>query len=921
LPDLGLTKAIGRAVRKGTKGSKVLRPAEEGLIAKEAAANAPTPKVPEPELAPIAAAEEAIPPPQDPAAPRVAPEAAPAVAADPAVAPAVVDEPAVTPMTPAQQTQVSVDAFGIDRARLGDFDLDESYQPNFDQWKTTDDIKATIARQSHENAGQIDEARRGIITNEQLTAFAGDLDLGRDVVRAVLERESGGVLSAEVILESRKVLLASATLLKNLGTKVARHQASNIEKVQFARQLQLHNEFHIQFMGARAETGRALNAFRIPVGGDEFQLARMSELLMSAGNLEKTAIAISRTDSVTGVTKVAKPGLFARSYRAGQGFINHVFVNGILSGPTTHLVNIIGNVLFQAMNTAEIALAARLGRFLGPGEHVQAGEALATLHGSLSAYKDAFRLAGKALKEGKSLDDMVKYEANPVGRDITSQLPGLDKPYLGATIRGIETALGLPTRALGAEDDFFKTIAYRGYVERQTLLHVQQQIANGTASLENAAQVARQFMENPGTEIQAAAEDWARQMTFQTPLGQIGMKAQLFLRSVPALTLIAPFIRTPVNIFKEGIARSPLALFSARFWTSVRKGGVERDLALTRFALGSATATYVAYQTTEGNVTGAGPQNPSAKLLWEANGRRPYSIRVTNPITGEQTWHSYARMEPIASVIGATADTVEILSYLGDDPEVALNDDQEAYKAAGAIIAAIMNNTGNKTFMKGVSDFVELTNDPTRNIRSWSNQMGASLVPYSALARSIRNIEDPYLREAWTLIDKVADNTPGYSKDLPLRLGLFGEPREKNSGSILGAMSPLPESKQGNDEVIDQLTQVMEETRLVPATMPSKNIDGMRLTAQEYGDYVRIARSEPIFGKTRTYYDELQRTINLPAYRRATSQGKYDMLKAVQNMADQMARVRGGPLEQQNPDYAERINEWRLEQNRLRFGQ
>jgi hypothetical protein len=276
-------------------------------------------------------------------------------------------------------------------------------------------------------------------------------------------------------------------------------------------------------------------------------------------------------------------------------------------------------------------------------------------------------------------------------------------------------------------------------------------------------------------------------------------------------------------------------------------------------------------------------------------------------------------MEPIASVIGATADTVEIMSYLGDDPEIMLNDDQEAYKAAGAIIAGIMNNTGNKTFMKGISDFVELTNDPTRNIASWSNQMGASMVPYSALQRSIRNVEDPYLREAWTLLDKIRDNTPGYSKDLAPRLGLFGEPREKNSSTLLGAMSPLPESPQGMDPVIDELVDVMQNTRLVPATMPGKNIDGMRLTADEYADYVRIARSEPIFGG-RTYYQELERTINTSTYQRATSQMRYEMLKAIQTRADSIARAPGGPLEKQNPDYADRISQWRLEQERLRFG-
>lgn len=909
MPDLGLTKAIRAAVRTGAKGAKVLRPAEEELIARQAA-KAPAPVVPEPQLKPAvveptidvpgAATEEVIPPPQAPGAPRLAP---------------------VEPAPVINQAQVASDVFGFEHASLGDFKLDESYQPNFDTMVTTDDVKAVIARQAQQNAAKITAARRDVITNEQLKGLAGDLDVSEDVIKKVLERESGGVLNPETILSARQMLISSATRIKTLSSKIAKGEATDLDKVQFARQIQFHNEYQAQFMGARAEAGRSLNAFKIPVGGDAMQIARISEILQGAGNIDAIARAVNKADSVVGVTKVVRPGLFTRAHKAGQGFINHVFVNGILSSPVTHVVNTGGNVLFQAMNTAEVALAARLGRFLPGAEHVEAGEALASLHGSLSATRDAWRLALKALKDGETLDDVVRYDANAPKGGITGQLPGLDTPLLGRVVRGIEAGIGVPTRLLGAEDDFFKMIAYRGYMERQTLKHVQEQIASGELAMANAAQAARQIMENPTPEIQVAAEDWARQMTFQSPLGPTGQKAQLFLRSVPVLTLIAPFIRTPVNIFKEGVARSPLALFSARFWNAVRRGGQDRDLALTRFAMGSATSAYIAHQVAQGNVTGAGPQQPEAKQLWE--GRRPDGSALHQPysIKVGDTWHSYARMEPIASVIGATADFVEIQSHLADDPEVALNDDQEAYKAAGSIIAAIMNNTGNKTFMKGIADFVELTNDPTRNIVSWTNQMGASMVPYSAALRSIRNVEDPYLREAWTVLDKIKDNTPGYSKDLPPRLGLFGEPREKNSGSILGAMSPLPESKQKHDPVVKELVDVMQKTRLVPATMPGKNIDGMRLTAKEYTDYVRIARSEPIIGGDHTYYDELLRTIETEAYQDATSQGRYEMLKAVQNMADALARAPDGPLENQNPEYAERITNWRIEQDRLRYGE
>lgn len=914
MPDIGLTKAIGKAVRKGSKGAKVLRPAEQELLDREAKQAASA--APEIQAVPPAVIEEPAPSTLEPVS---VPPQAPGAPVTPPAPRAVVDEPAA--LTPDELTAVHVDAFRLNRAKLAHFNVDELYQPNFDRITTTDDIKAVIADASQRNIGKVEEARRGVITNQQLQALAGDLDINQDVVRKVMERETGGILNAETILAARTVLNSSAARLKTLADKIAKGQGTDLEKVQFARQVQFHNSYQAQFMGARAEAGRALNAFNIPTGSDATQVARMAEIIGNiGGDVERLAKAVSLAESVPAVTKVVKPGLFIRSYQASQGFVNRVFVNGILSGPASHLANIGGNAVFQAMNTAEIALAARLGRFLGGTEHAQVGEALATLHGSLGATRDAFRLALRALKEGKTLDDVAKYEATEAPGGITGVVPETDRPYLGKLIRGIEEGVGVPTRLLGAEDDLFKTIAYRADMERQALLHVQEQIANGKASLQNAEQVAREFLENPTPEAQKAAEDWAREMTFQAPLGSAGQKAQLFLRSVPVLTLIAPFIRTPINIFKQGIARSPMAIFSARFWSAMQKGGRERDLAVTRFAVGSATSAYIAYLAANGDVTGAGPQNPKAKMIWEANGRRPYSVRVRNPITNEETWHSYARMEPLASVIGATADTTEIMSYLNSDsPDVVTDEESEAYNATGAIIAGIMNNTGNKTFMKGIADFVELTNDPTRNIKGWTNQMASSMVPYSALTRSIRNIEDPYLREAWTTIDKIRDNIPGYSKDLPPRLGLFGEQREKPAGSLIGGMSPFPESPQHYDEVYTELDDLMQQTREVPLSMPSKNVDGMRLKASEYADLVRIARSEPIFGG-KTFREVVESTMRTAEYQRTTPALRVELLKSIQNQADKIARAPNGPLEQQNLDYADRISQWRLDQERARFG-
>lgn len=926
MPAPGLTKALEEAVLKGAKGAKVVRPAEKLLLekeaeaaAKKAAAEAPAPAAEAP------AAAEAKPVEQPAKQPATKERVEPTVSEKPPEA-AVLEDPTVPTKMPEEvppgrelpptAEPVEATAGRLSEAKLGNYALDEVHMPNFDRITTTDEIKAVIADIAQQNVAKIDTARRGVITNEQLAGLAADLDVSQSVVKQVMERESGGVLNPETILAARQVLNSSADRLKTLADKIATGQGTDVEKVQFARQVQFHNEYQTQFMGARAETGRALNAFNIPVGSDATQVSRIAEIISTAGgDIDRLAKAVHLTESTEGVTKAIKLGLPRRAAGAAMHLINRVFVNGILSGPTTHFVNMLGNAVFQSMNTFEIAAAARLGKFLPGNEHVIAGEALATLHGTLGATMDAWRLFGRALKTGQSLDGVLKYEISGGSRGTTPErLPELDKPYLGRLVQGIDAVIDAPTRVLGAEDDLFKTLAYRAYVERQAMKHVQDQFATGALKLEDAAQEARNFMENTPESTQKAAEDWAADMTFQTPLGPSGQKFAAALRSVPVLTLIAPFIRTPVNIFKQAAYRSPMAVFSQKFWADVAAGGAARDLALTKFAIGSGTASLVAYMASEGAVTGAGPQNAKARQLWLQNRNQPYSVKVTNPATGEPTWHSYARMEPFASIVGAAADAVEIGSYVSEDTESMTDQDAQLQQAAGAIIAGIMNNTGNKTFMKGVADFIEFTSDPGRYVQAYSSQMATSMVPYSALLRSMRNFDDPYLREAWTITDKLRDNTPGYSDNLPLRLDLFGEIREKNHSSLLGAMSPIPEKPAKTDPVVTELLDLMDATHQVPAVMPSKRVEGMRLSAAEYSDVVRLSRAEPVFGGL-TYYDKLDQTINSAEYQRLSPTMRVEVLKKLQSSADAIGRAK---LEEENPDFADRITEWRMDKARLR---
>ena len=912
MPDFGIAKGLEKGLLKGTKkGAKEAVVKRPGQIAvEEAAKKEMAPKIP---VEPTVQAE--VPP----------------VKATPEITPA---EKVMTPKEQiVENLDVAAEAERLSKVELKDYALDETFQTNFDTINTTDGIKATIADVAQQNAGKIDEARRGVITNQQLQGLADDLDLNTDVIKQVIERENGGILNAETILAARQVLNSSAERIHTLATNITKGTATDLDRLKFRRQLQWHREYQTQFMGARAEAGRALNAFNIPTEAN-VDWSRIREMVDAADghSTDRVASAIALMDNTAAISKAS------RKYTQSKlmGTLNELFINSILSGPKTHLTNTAGNIMMQAMGIAETAVAARIGRFLGAEERMLVGEASALAHGTISAWKDGFRMFAKTMKTGIALDDVVKFEgtrrrsisaehllspeqrATPLGRFAEALLDGpnwripigkkgIPIPGIGQIVRAPTERLMLPT------DEMFKTLAYRGEIERQAFLHVYDQVATGVATKKEAARIAREFMEDPTKEAIKAAEDYTRYVTFQNQLGEVGQKAQLFLRSAPVLSLLAPFIRTPVNIFTAGILdRSPVALIRPKFWAAMKAGGRERDMMLARMTMGSATAAVVASYAMDGTITGAGPSNPDARALLELSDWQPYSIKV-----GDK-YHSYARMEPLAFVIGATADAVEILSYINSDVDGLDDELQQTNNAVSAIIIGIANNTMSKTYVKGIADFTEMLSDPQRYFAGWSRNFATAFVPFSALRSQLGQIDDPYMREAWTTLDAIRNKSGilGLSEESPPRRDVFGEPRRVYAGSLLGPMSPIPDREISNDPVVDELVTLMEQTRDVPVTMPSKRIEGMRLDMEEYDALIRIARTRAA-PNGMTFKEALRDLFNQPGYALATPDMRVELVKNIQHKYDAIARL---TLEAEDPRFAARLNTYRQKRNELRFG-
>jgi len=818
-------------------------------------------------------------------------------------------EPAV------QIKEAEVEAVKVEEAEFSDFKVDsrETHQTNFDLLETTDDVKAEIARVGEANKGAIDEARRGKITNEELRGLSEDLDINEGIVREVMERESGGILNAETLLGARQVLNSSAHRITTLAKQVAKGEATDQEKLQFLRQIQFHREYQTQFMGARAEVGRALNAFSIPTGADDVSLARMRELTdtVHGGNIDRMATMFADAESTFQVGKMSK--LTAREKLGAVTY--EVFINSILSGIKTHVVNTSGNALFQAMNLAETAVAARMGRFLSGEEHVLVGEAKAHIFGMVSVYRDAMRVAWRGLRTGEGAD-ISKLETKH-RKAISSETLEITGPA-GRVVDFVGSVIRVPTeRLLTAEDEFFKTFARRGKLAQLAYRKAMEKRAAENLTDDQTAQVLQDFIENPPKEAMVAMEDHALYSTFQDPLGERWRTVQK-LRNIPTVRYLMPFIKTPANLFKRGLLeRSPLAVFTRTFQADIKAGGPRRDMALARVSMGSLTVASVALMVDSGQVTGGGPSDFKARKVLESTGWKPYSVRIEKP-DGSVEYQSYARAEPLAYVIGATADMVEIAQYTDYDDEM-IDTDERVTRLTAAIVAGVANNTMSKTFMSGISDFTEAMADPKRRFKPWMQRMGGAFIPYSGFRRDLSKIQDPIMRDAWDFKEKlqVSGGIPGWSENSPPRLNVYGQPMYHMKGDLLGVLTPFPNSPQTTDPVKLGVAELMMETKRVPLTLPGRRIEGMKLNNLEYHQMVDLARNELKLGG-RTFPQALGKTMNSSLYQNATPDTQITLLKEVQSSFDKAAKFK---MYTTDPDYRERLDRHRAKKMRRKVGE
>jgi len=493
--------------------------------------------------------------------------------------------------------------------------------------------------------------------------------------------------------------------------------------------------------------------------------------------------------------------------------------NGLLWLWPTHLVNTTTNLYMAAARPAEKLLGANIAKFgsMDPGRRAQltkiSKQARLEYVYTVTSIGDAWHNAYEAFMTGDSKlapyntewfdGSTTGHGQNVVPWRKADSLAGTtENGWLAAKAKDIyKFGVGMPTRVLGTMDEFFKTARYRAVVQSRAAVEGADRGLKGPQLKAYIQQQLDKAIDpSTGRGLDPSAIREAQIATFQSELnydswtGALGKTMQTARRQFTPLAIVLPFVKTPVNVLRYGVKMTPgLNMLQKEFQDALldTKNPEAQAHAIGQMTLGSLALGSAAVMVAEGRFTGGGPSDVKLKQELIATGWKPYSV-VTNNEDGSKNYYQLARFDPVAMVMGMTADVIEAYQK---DPE------GDFMPAIGAITVALVKNMGERTFLLNLKQSFDAIADPEDNFNKWAGRIVGSALPMSSLMRG--HNPDPWLREARGFVDSIVRGVPVLSEGMAKKMDVFGDPIERHVGIV---------DRQEQDPVEAEHNRIMIET-------------------------------------------------------------------------------------------------------------
>lgn len=651
--------------------------------------------------------------------------------------------------------------------------------------------------------GKIDEAKRGKMTMEDIAANADVLGVdAKWLMDNVVGRKKGQTLNAEGMHAAVDFLADYSKyygqIYQDALAKKRAGQLTPADALNFQNETELWAHIQSQVAGIKSEWGRAgsvLSNLRTPGRGD---LTEIEQILNTTGGEGKVEAMLDLMESLD----EGQRNRFLRDAQKPTTLekILEVWINSLLSGPQTHVVNMTSNWLVSINDDIVRGLSSIIGKLHG-GDKVTMREAIARVTATPSAANQAIRAFGKALKNPELVDSLTKLEYR--------------KAISGKKGELVRT----PGRFLTAEDMLFKEFTR---IKELHALAMREHINTG----ESYQNILDEAMSGGRKDLNDQARLMADRATFTERGGEIVRALQRVGAKHPSIKFIIPFVRTPANIVKYALKHSIVAPMFSDMRADLKglNGKIPRDIAMAKIAWGQGVMTVIGMLAAQGLVTGGGPDDPRRRQLLYADGWQPYSLKI-----GDK-YYAYGRLEPLGMIFGLGADTFEIGKHA---TEAELNE------VAALALGSFAKNITSKTWLRGVSDLLMMIQDPDRYGERYIQNFMGTVIPTGA--SQIAGNMDPVMRRFDTIREKIQSRIPGKSQELLPRLDLWGKPIEREGGLGPDLISPVYISTKTNDPLAAALLKLGNDTGYHPSKI-SNRIRGLELPPEMHNELIQTAR-------------------------------------------------------------------------------
>jgi len=736
----------------------------------------------------------------------------------------------------------------------------------------------------------------------------------------------------------------SAMQLDALMQKMAAGELDQAGQLELRQQMAFHNVITGTMKGVQVDVARSMNVFkRVRDGGPGFSPVDIRKILDEVGG-EKALLQIANDylalPTRKGKNQIVEAGL---GQRLRDAWIN-TWQSNLLSDVAPHAFSFTSGVLNTVRAPVERLVSipvgmARRGAVEAAGgtptDRFYLGDLQARLSGFGPGIMDAWETLAKGgprvqvpsmgvdftlptpfskdygLRATAKGDAVVAplsgaaFSDVPVRLPFSSQelfrTPDFTNSFIGKGLDAMGYMYSVPFRAMRAADDFIGLTTARMQLHEEAW-HVAQKeydkfIAAGSTpddALAETQRVVASFLDERPASMQASMDKSRQQTTFtedfnrETKLNEFYWKTDRLFQST-ALKPFLPFSRAITQEFLHTAAATPgMNVISPKFWDAWNAGGKERDLAVSRLALGG-MAGYTAVQlATDGRMTGSGPSDLQDRKALEAIGWQKYSLifkpgelspdvearlsKLTTLTKGQGnfsgfTFVSYARFSVFSPVLAMGADFSDAQRFHTGKP-----DEDEWSKLALAYAGSNLEYVKNLPSAQAIGDLVGIlrtrNEDGGEKVYEVLNRIAKQYVDVlytgtpvlgstnaSALAH-IERLNDPLIRSTrvdqmnvpehirivYEQLNRVQSRIPALSEGLQAELDEIGRRKyaENNMFEFTANVIPMVQGSKGKRDPYNEAMVSIDHG----TSRPRDVWDGVSLSATQYNRYKKLYGQE-----------------------------------------------------------------------------